>query len=89
MYLPKRASTYIHLKVSFLFTRVREYDTDNYNNMAMVMKYIQGIISLPLILSIDQSGNIQWYVDEEFAVHKDMRNHTGVFVTMGIGGYYF
>ena len=52
------------------------------------MKYIQGNIGLPLILSIDQSGNIKWYVDVSFAVHRDMRSHTGGFMTMGTGGAY-
>ena len=28
-------------------------------------------------------GNIKWYVDAVFAVHKNMRRHTGGFVTMG------
>ena len=46
------------------------------------MKYIQRIIGLPLILSIDKSGNIKWYVDASFAVHNDMRIHTGGFMTM-------
>ena len=27
-------------------------------------------------------------VDTEFAVHKDMRSHTGGFMTMGTGGAY-
>ena len=52
------------------------------------MKYIQGIIGLPLILSIDKSVNIKWYVDALFAVHKYMRSHTGGFMTMGTGGGY-
>ena len=52
------------------------------------MKYIQGTIGLPLILSIDKSLNIKWYVDASFAVHKDMRSHTGGFMTMGSGGAY-
>ena len=50
------------------------------------MKYIQGTIGLPLILSINKSGNIKWYADAAFAVHKDMRSHTGGFTTMGSGG---
>ena len=52
------------------------------------MKYIQVIIGLPLILSIDKSVNIKWYVDALFAVHKYMRSHTGGFMTMGTGGGY-
>ena len=53
-----------------------------------MIKYIQGNIGLPLILSIDKSGNIKWYVDESFAVHKDIRSHNGGFMTMVIGGAY-
>ena len=52
------------------------------------MKYIQRNIGLPLILSINKSGNIKWYVDAVFAVHKDMRSHTDGFMTMGTGGDY-
>ena len=63
-------------------------DTDDYKNLARLMKYIQGTIGLSLILSIDKSGNIKWYVDASFAVHKDMRSHTGGFITMLTGGDY-
>ena len=52
------------------------------------MKYIQVNIVQPLIFSIDKSGNIKWYVDASFAVHKDTRSHTGGFMTMGTGGAY-
>ena len=56
--------------------------------MARVMKYIQGNIGLPLILSINKSGNIKWYVDAAFAAHMYMRSHTGGFMTMVTGGAY-
>ena len=52
------------------------------------MKYIKVTIVLPLILSTEKPGNIKWYVDTAFAVHKDIRIHTGGFMTMGIGGAY-
>ena len=88
LYLSKRASPYIHLSVSFLFTIVRGPDTDDYKKLDIFMKYIQGTIGLPLIFSIDKSGNIKWYVDASFAVHKLMRSHTGAFLTMVTGGSY-
>ena len=62
--------------------------TDDYKNLARVMKYIQGTIGLQIILSINKSGNTKWYVDADFAVHKDMRSHIGGFVTMVKGGAY-
>ena len=67
---------------------MRGPDTDECKKMARVMKYIQGTIGLPLIFSIEKSENIKWYVDASFAVHKDMRSHTGGFMTMGTGGAY-
>ena len=84
----KRARPDIQIAVSFLCTRFRGPDTDDYKKLMMVMSYIQGTIGLPLILSINNSVNIKWYVDAEFVVHKDVRNHNGVFITMGSGGGY-
>ena len=66
LYLSKRSCPDIQLAVSFLCTIVRGPDTDEYNKLARVMKYIQGTIGLPLILSIDKSGNIKWYIDAAF-----------------------
>ena len=37
---------------------------------------------------MDKSGNIEWYIDAAFVAHKDMRSHTGGFITMGTGGAY-
>ena len=54
----------------------------------MVVKYIQGTICLPLILSIENYGNIKRYVDAAFAVHKNIRIHNGGFMTMGTVGAY-
>ena len=40
LYISKRARPDIHKAVSFLFTRVRGPDTDDYKNLTRVMKYI-------------------------------------------------
>ena len=56
--------------------------------MARVTKYIQFNIFLPLILSKHKSGNIKWYIDAEFAVHKFMRIQAGGFMTIETGGAY-
>ena len=88
LYLSNRARPDIQLAVSFLCTIVIGIDTDDYKKLERVMKYIQGTIGLPMMLSIDKSGNIKWYVDASFTVHKDMRSHTGGFITMGTGEDY-
>ena len=39
-------------------------------------------------MSINKSENVNWYVDAAFSVHRDMRSHTGGFMTMGTEGVY-
>ncbi len=39
----------------------------------------------PLILAADGTGVLSWYVDASFAVHPDMKGHTGGTMTMGTG----
>ena len=88
LYLSKRELPYIQLAVSFLCTRSIEPETYYCNNLEILVKYIQGTIVLPLILSIEKSGNIKWCVYTEFAVHKYMGSHTGGFMTIVTVGVY-
>ena len=74
------------LEVSLLFIMVRNTDTDDYKNLSRITNYIQGTIDLTLILSIEKSRNIKWYVDAEFAMQKDTSRQTGDFITMRTGG---
>jgi hypothetical protein len=36
-----------------------------------------------MILMVKDTGVLSWYVDASFAVHPDMRGHTGGAMTMG------
>ena len=47
------------------------------------MRYLRGAPGVPLILSMEGAGTIHWYMDVAFAVHKNMRSHTGMTMTMG------
>jgi hypothetical protein len=40
---------------------------------------------LPLILTANGTGVLSWYVDASFAVHPNMRGHTGGVMTMRTG----
>ena len=50
-----------------------------------MVKYLKETVELPLILSTDGSNNFYWYADSEFAVHKDMKSHTGAGLTFPRG----
>jgi hypothetical protein len=53
-----------------------------------VVKYLRGCPQLPLTLEADQAMVIKWYVDASYAVHEDMKGHTGAVMTMGKGAAY-
>jgi hypothetical protein len=52
------------------------------------MKYVRGTRPLPLVLEADDLGAIKWWVDGAFAVHADMKSHTGAMMSMGKGVAY-
>ena len=71
--------------IAFLCTRVKNPDTDDYKKLARHMKYLEATIELSLILGMNESRNIRWYVDGAFAVDSDTKSHTGAIVTLGQG----
>ena len=85
LFATKRARPDTGTAVSYLTTRVREPDRQDWHKLVHLMKYIRGTKGLPLILSADGSGVLKWYVDGSYTVHPNMRGHTGAGLTMGRG----
>ncbi len=74
--------------VAFLTTRVSNPDQDDYNKLARCLKYLRGTKTLALTLEASERGRVQWWIDASFAIHKDMKSHTGAILTLGKGGVY-
>ena len=85
LFVAKRARSDIQVAVAFLCTRVSSPTQQDYNKLTTVIKYIRGTIHLPLLIGWDESGVLTWSVDASFAVHQDMRSHTGAALSMGKG----
>ena len=85
LYLAKRARPDLQLGVNFLCTSVKYPDKDDWKKLNRVTKYIRYTIGLPLILGIDDTNTLCWYVDATFGVHPDMNSHTGMTTNMGQG----
>ncbi len=85
VYVTKRARPDIFLAIAFMTTRVKGPDIDNWCKLCHLVEYLQSTCDLPLILGADSTGVLSWYVDASFAVHPDMRGHTGGAMTMGRG----
>lgn len=85
LYISKRARPDASLAIAFLTTRVRSPDVDDWRKLHHLIIYLRSTRELPLVLGADGTGVLSWYVDASFAVHPDMRGHTGGLMTMGRG----
>ena len=88
LFLCKRARPDIQTAVAFLCTRVQGPDTDDYKKLARVMKYLRSTITMPLTLESDGSNIVKWWADASYAVHPDMKSHTGGALSLGKGVIY-
>jgi hypothetical protein len=71
--------------IAFLTTRVRAPNKDDCNKLVHLRRYIRGTRTMPLILSANGSGILKWWVDASFAVHPNMRGHSGGGLSLGRG----
>jgi hypothetical protein len=85
IYVAKRVRPDISLSIAFLTTRVKGTNIDDWRKLCHLVEYLCSMRGLPLILAANGTGVLSWYVDASFAVHTDMRGHTGGAMTMGRG----
>jgi hypothetical protein len=85
LYVSKRARLDVSTAIAFLTTRVRAPDVNDWRKLSCLMEYLRVDRLHPLILSTNGSGVLMWYVNASFAVHPNMRSHTGGGLTMGRG----
>jgi len=88
LFLCKRARPDIQTPIAFLCTRVRNPDADDYKKLRRVVCYLRNTKTLALTLEADNLQVIKWWIDASFAVHKDMRSHTGGTMSLGKGAVY-
>jgi len=65
---------------------VQKPDMDDNKQLVRVMKYLRG--TRDLTLTIEPGDHLSWWVDSSYAVHPDMRHHSGIYMTLGKGATY-
>ena len=88
LFLCKRARPDLQTEVAFLCTRVKAPDKDDYKKLTRLVKYLRGTASLPLTLEANSLQIVKWWVDASYAVHPDMKSHTGGMMSLGKGTIY-
>jgi len=85
MYLAKRARPDILPAVIFLSSRVKKPTLQDWTKLRKMMNFIWRTKDEVITLECKNNEIITWYVDAAFAVHDDMKSHTGAVMTLGMG----
>ncbi len=88
LFLCKQARPDVQPPVSFLCTWVKGPNQYDYKKLARVIRYLRGSIKSVLTLEASRVNIVKWWINASFAVHPDMRSHTGAMMSMGKGAIY-
>jgi Reverse transcriptase (RNA-dependent DNA polymerase) len=86
LYVAIRARMDILLPVGFLCTRVSKCTKDDQDKLQRILEYIKGTMDEEYTIGADTLHDLRTWVDASFAVHPDMRSHTGGMISYGLGG---
>ena len=85
LFLCKRARPDIETLVSFLTTRLKLPDEDDWGELRHSLLYLKGTLHMKRYLTADNLSNIVWWVDGSFGVHWDSKGHTDAMMSIGKG----
>jgi hypothetical protein len=86
LYVATRGRMDILLAVGFLATRVTKSTMEDYDKLKRVLEYVKGTMDLEYTLGSDGLNTMRTWIDASFAVHPDMKSHTGGLISYGRGG---
>jgi hypothetical protein len=88
LFLCKRSRPDLQPAVAFLCTRVKACDMDDYKKLKRMLQFLRATKDEFLTLSATSLHNVRWWIDASYAVHPDMKSHTGGALSLGTGVVY-
>ena len=85
MFVCQRCRLDIMTAISFLCTRVSRFTEQDWYKLKRVLEYLNGTLDDVLTLGADSFDELLNFVDVSFAIHHDMRSHTGGGASFGRG----
>ena len=85
LYIMQRARPDIETAVSFLMKRVSKSDVEDWRKLRRVIGFLKGTIGELRVIGATSLTEILTFVDSAYAVHMNMRSHTGGLSSFGIG----
>ena len=85
MFVAKRARQDVLPGVAFLATRTRGSTAQDWSKLVRLLSWMNKTCNDATTLEADDKNEEYWHVDAAFAVHNDMKSHTGGTFTLGKG----
>ncbi len=64
-------------------TRVKAPDEDDWKKLLRVLGYLKGMTHFDLTISCDSLDKLTWYIDGSYAIHDNMKGHSGAVLMIG------
>jgi hypothetical protein len=87
LYVATRACIDLLLAVGFICTHVSKCTTQDRDKLKRLLEYVKGTLDLEYTVGADDITKLCMWVDVSYAVHPDMKSHTGGVMSLGIGGF--
>ena len=88
LYLSQCGRPDIRTAISFLCSRLKSPDEDDYKKLTRLIRYLRHTLHMCLILGKDDTDVVRWWIDASYSVHPDMRGHTGATMSLGNGSVF-
>jgi hypothetical protein len=71
--------------IAFLTTRVQQPTKQDWTKLVQMLRFLSATKDDKPTFEMNRMNIIEWYLDASFAVHPDMKSHTGATMTLGKG----
>ena len=85
LWVMKRSRPDIETAISFLCTRVSRSDEDDWAKLKRLLQFLRQTIDDVRVIAADDLSKLLTWVDASYAIHHDMRGHTGGAMSFGTG----
>jgi hypothetical protein len=85
LWVMKRARHDIETAISFLCTRVSRSDEADWLKLKRLLQFLNQTINDVRVIAADDLSKLFTWVDASYAIHHDMRGHTGGAMSFGTG----
>ena len=85
LYVSKQVRVDNSPTIAFLCTRVSKSTEQDWEKLKRLLGYLNGTKNMRIILGSGSLNTLKTYADASYAIHVDMKGHTGGLVSLGKG----